>query len=118
MRLQTEIPGTNLLYREPRNHIPQLLRDEYRDTHDGDAYGQCMAFWFAIADILESESTIGAPAEWEFRQSPCGADTDSYPYQIIKPLLDSGALTIADLEHFGNVLQRLRNWCAIAGVDY
>ncbi len=99
--------------RDTRNPIIEYLRDGF---DFGDIHGSTMACLFAIADVLTEIGTV--PESWEFRQSPFGADTESWEYQaILEAMRDEGA-TLEDLEHAAKVFERLDRLNRLTGKSY
>lgn len=96
--------------RPTRNPILETMRDSF---DGGDPWGSTMEWWFAIADY--TTDTYGdTPAEWEFRQSPCGSNEDAYAFQQLDDLRPSEA----QLLHAGNVLSRYAAQLKLAEMDY
>jgi hypothetical protein len=105
---------TWLAARPTRNPVIETVRD----TFDGyDAWGSTMEWWFAIADVIAGIDASQIPSEWEFRQSPMGADIESYAYQEIVATMCSGA-TLEDLLAAGNILFRYAAQLKLEGMDY
>lgn len=101
--------------RKTRNPIIETMRDSF---DGGDPWGSTMEWWFAIADVITEIDPSQVPSAWEFRQSPFGANTDSYAYQeIIDTMRDEGAV-LEDLLNAGNVLTRYATQLKLAGMDY
>lgn len=101
--------------RPTRNPIIERLRDSF-DSYD--MYGSTVSVLFAIADVLTEIDPGLVPAEWEFRQSPFGSDTEDYNYQvIIEAMRDDGA-TLEHLEHAAKVFERLDRLNRLTGLEY
>ena len=94
--------------------INPILKKEYKLTSDGDAWGNCMQWLFAIGDHLTFNTNIPVPAEWEFRPSPLGADDDSYVFQFLR----EDHVAADDVLSFGHSLIRLRDILQSQGRDY
>lgn len=100
--------------RETRNPVIERMRDSF---DGGDPWGSTMEWWFALADVISGIDASQIPSEWEYRQSPMGADTDSWAYQeIISEVCDG--VTLEDLLHAGAVLTRYASMLKLAGMDY
>lgn len=100
--------------RPTRNPIIEALRDGFDDY---DMYGSTVGVLFAIADVMTETDGCAVPAEWNFRQSPFGADTEDWNYQAIVSAIADGA-TLEDLEHAGRVFFRLDHLNRLTGIDY
>lgn len=105
---------TWLAARPTRNPIIERMRDSF---DGGDAWGSTMEWWFALADVITGIDASRIPSEWEYRQSPMGADIDSYAYQEIIAVVCDGA-TIDDLLHAGEILTRYAAQLKLEGMDY
>lgn len=101
--------------RPTRNPILETMRDSF---DGGDPWGSTMGWCFAIADVVTEIDASQVPSEWEFRQSPMGANTEAYEYQeILETMRDSGA-SLYDLIDAGNVLTRYAAQLKLAGMAY
>lgn len=89
------------------------LQQAYRETRDGDAWGNCMQWLFALADYM-SDRGVGVPPEWQYRPGLGGADTDSYVYQSLAEIAPSDT----DLQTFAAVMWRLRGILEARGLSY
>lgn len=94
--------------------INKVLKDEYKLTNDGDPWGNCMQWLFAVCDYLTFETDECVPNEWHFRASPCGSDEKSYVFQSLKEL----SLPDQEILEFGKVLIRLRDILEKKGLSY
>jgi len=94
--------------------INETLKNEYKLTNDGDAWGNCMQWLFAICDYLTFETDECIPDEWQFKASPLGADDESYVFQSLKEL----SLPAREILEFGKVLIRLRDILEHKGLSY
>lgn len=92
----------------------QDLCHEFRLTNDGDSWGTCMAWLFAIADYQMFELDVGPDPQWEFRPSPMGPNTESFEYQALVELEPAQDV----LERFGASLWRLSSILKEHGKDY
>lgn len=100
--------------RPTRNPIVEYLRDGW-DSYD--TYGSTLSCLFAIADVLHDIDPNLVPSEWAFRQSPMGADTESWEYQAILEAMQNGA-TLEHLEHAAKVFERLDRLNRLTGLEY
>lgn len=85
----------------------------FRESHSGDWWGSCMGWMFALADYMV-ESGLEVPVDWEFHQSPFGADKDAYEYLELEAI----APDIESMKKFGRVLWRLHDKLKFLGRDY
>ena len=92
----------------------ETLKHEFRATNDGDAWGNCMQWLFAICDYLTFETDECVPDEWHFKPSPFGAYEESYVFQSLKQL----SLPDREILEFGKVLIRLRDILEHKGLSY
>jgi len=90
------------------------LKQEMRLTHDGDAWGNTMGWWFAVADELNTRDPALVPAHWEFRPSPLGPsnDPDAYETYVVEEAPTKALIA------FGNILTRYAQRLRRAGLDY
>jgi hypothetical protein len=95
-----------------------ILKNEYKLTNDGDAWGNCMQWLFAICDYLTFETDECIPDEWKFRASPMGANEDCFCYQSLRHFAFEQEITDADVLEFGKVLIRLRDILERKGLSY
>jgi len=93
--------------------LNKTLKQEYKMTYDGDAWGSCMRWLFAICDFLEFNRS-GTPDHWQYRPSPMGADEEDSSYQF---LMDS-EIPHEEIVEFGNCLIRLRDILEKKGESY
>ena len=94
--------------------INPILKHEYKLTSDGDAWGNCMQWLFAIGDHLTFNTDTPVPDAWEFRPSPLGPDEDSFVYQF----LQEDHVPAGEVLSFGHALIRLRDILQAQGRDY
>jgi len=90
------------------------LKTHFQLSNDGDQWGNCMQWLFAVCDYITFEKDECVPDEWQFKPSPLGADEDDFNYQTLKEL----NITSKDALHFGNLLVRLRDLLQRKGLDY
>ena len=88
------------------------LKAEFAITNDGDIYGNCMAWWFAVADVLYFERDGAVPDEWEFNPGAAQEPEDTYHVEVCREA------STDDLIAFGDRMKRLRTICAKRGWDY
>ena len=88
------------------------IKCEFRLGNDGDTWGTCSAWLFAVADALTFHFDESVPDDWGFRPSPMGADEDSHEYQFLI-CCDCSAVI-----EFGDMLWRLRGILKSQGRDY
>lgn len=99
------------------NPVLDYARDDYYPGCD--VWGVATAWQFAIADYL-TDLRATVPAEWEYRQSVCGADTESPEYRAI----EDATLNLGDEEvieyllHAGRVFDHLTNVSRLTGRSY
>lgn len=101
--------------RPTRNPVLETMRDSF---DGGDAWGSVMEWWFALADVITDIDATQIPSEWEFRQSPFGADTEAYAYNAILETMRDDGVTLETLLHAGKVLTRYAAQLKLAGKDY
>ena len=97
------------------------LRFEFNTAYSGDAWGEAMSWWFAIAELLyHAGETL--PDEWQFRDSPMHAADgwmpEGYTEETLCELLDEGYCTLDDIKTFGEVINRWAGLLKAAGLDY
>ena len=92
----------------------ETLKHEFRATNDGDPWGNCMQWLFAICDYLTFETDECIPDAWQFRPAMGGADEESYVFQSLKEL----SLPDQEILEFGKVLIRLRDILEHKGLSY
>jgi len=99
---------------EDRTAYAALRAEMAADSGDGDPWGWCMGWWFAIAGTLHDRGET-VPAAWHYRPSPFGGvDPDDFNASLIAEL----DTTSPALVHAGNVLSRYAERCRRAGRDY
>ena len=89
------------------------LRNDFRQTSDGDGFGNCMAWLFACAIELDIRGD-DVPEAWQYRAGAAGShhEPDCY-YAECLSTFDSD--TIAE---FGNILSRYQSKLHAAGKTY
>lgn len=90
------------------------LQNEFKATNDGDHWGNCMQWLFAVCDYLTFETDEIVPDEWQFKPSLFGANEDDYNYQTLKEL----DVPSEDVLHFGSLLIRFSELLKRKGLDY
>jgi hypothetical protein len=90
------------------------LQNEFKATNDGDHWGNCMQWLFAVCDYLTFETDEIVPDEWQFKPSLFGANEDDYNYQTLKEL----DVPSEDVLHFGSLLIRFSEMLKRKGLDY
>lgn len=98
--------------------INETLKNEYKLTNDGDHWGNCMQWLFAICDYLTFETDECIPDEWKFRPAMGGANEDCYCYQSLRHFAFEQFITSKDVLEFGRVLIRLRDILEHKGLSY
>ena len=93
------------------------LKAEYRAISDGDARGDCMGWWFRIADEIEfKREALEVPDAWRFRPSPMGsvydAEEGDYVCEALREASDDAVM------RFGELMHRLARALRHAGKDY
>lgn len=89
------------------------LRSSYRDFSDGDEWGNCISWLFAIADWCTDHTDDYPPEEWEFKQGVSGSDKDDPKYQELEAVDNAAAI-----KEFGDKLFVLRSKLIKQGKDY
>lgn len=84
------------------------LKNDFRLHNDGDIYGTCMAFWFAVCGEMQARG-LDVPADWGFRGS---RDLESYEAEIMINATDEA------LQQFGDIMARVYSICKARGLDY
>lgn len=91
------------------------LKSEFRLTADGDDWGNCMHWWFTIADEIHfNRETISVPSSWKYTPSPLGLSND--PDDIV-------TRAVAEAENdslmkFGHLMNRYAHFLEHLGKDY
>ena len=111
----TEAVERWLSARPTRNVVIEYLRDGF---DFGDMYASTVGVLFAIADVITEIDPALVPSEWEFRQSPFGADTDAPEYQAIIEAMRNDGATLEDIEFAGRVFSRLDSMNRATGLEY
>lgn len=83
-----------------------------------DPWGTSMSWHFALCDVMVEWAPPYPPADWKFRQAMAGPDTESFAYQELTSLMESGELSSTDLLRIGNVLHRYEAMLDRAGRSY
>ena len=88
------------------------LKCEFRFGNDGDSWGACMAWLFAIADALTFHFDETVPSDWGFRPSPMGPDEDQHECQFLICCEPEAVI------EFGDMMWRLRGILKSQGRSY
>lgn len=95
----------------------------YNLSFDGDEWGNCQAWRFAIAHLLHHMDRC--PDEWQYVHGLCYADGLSYledvgddTEQDIMDMLRAGLVNVLDLIEFGTMLNNLRDILELENKDY
>lgn len=105
----------------PSTEGGRALAFEYSLTSDGDEWGDCMAWFFAVAHVLHHSSMEPIPAGWQYRHAPgCSSlyPLDGYEEEILVSLWDDGTIDEYDLIEFGNALSALDDALKAEGKNY
>ena len=94
--------------------INEDLKTEFQSSNDGDHWGNCMQWLFAVCDYLTFETDERVPDNWHFKPSPFGANEDDFNYQTLKEL----DVPSKDVLHFGRLLVRFSELLKRKGLDY
>lgn len=80
---------------------------------DGDEWGWCLGWLFAVCDTLLFDRNEEVPAHWEFRPSPMGKSSDDeWRDEVL------GDMSNSQLLYVGEVLHRYSNNLRRMGKDY
>lgn len=101
--------------RPTRNAVLETMRDTF---DSGNAWGSVAAWHFAICDVIGEIDPDQVPEEWQFRQSPFGADTEAYEYSAVIETMAGDGVVLDDLIRAGNILHRYATQLRLAGLDY
>lgn len=91
------------------------LRDEFKASSSGDAWGDVMGAWFRVADSLYFHHGRDTPAEWKFRPSPMGRADDPSDDDFAAMCDEADP---DELLKFGMVLDRAADHLRSKGLDY
>lgn len=87
--------------------------------HDGDEWGLCMSWFFAVAHTLYHLDEV--PAEWQYSHGLCDGDMrdpDEFEESEIAYLMVENLVTVEDLINFGHFLDHWSDELREAGKDY
>ena len=86
-------------------------------SHDGDSWGQCMMFSFAIAGCLYRHGTV--PDEWEFKPGLSEAQPPiEWPDIEIESVYQDDKINLNELTNTGNIFIRYANIFRTQNKDY
>jgi hypothetical protein len=89
------------------------LKAEFRMTGDGDDWGNCLQWWFIVAEEIALHRDVAIPDSWEYQQGLGEQnDPDDYRTEIVRDATD------AQLLAFGALLMRYARVLKHAGKDY
>jgi hypothetical protein len=104
---QTAALAANAAKGESQVKIPASFRQAWKESDDGDKWGNCQQWRFTLADALTTKGHRPA----QFRPSPSGPETDWSYFMVLR-------YSTATLKHLWAVLERLANIHRAAGRDY
>lgn len=91
------------------------LKCEFRLTADGDDWGNCINWWFTIADEIHfNRENLCVPASWKFKSSSLGSSNDP-------DAMETSAVVAADdesLMKLGALIDRYARLLRHLGKDY
>ena len=94
------------------------IKNLWAISHDGDDWGQCMSFWFAIAGTVYRHNGI-TPREWQFTPGLSADKTPTeWPDSEIDAMFTNDEITMNDLVKSGNVFARYANILKAQGTAY
>lgn len=99
------------------------LRGLYVLGDQGDPWGTCSGFLFALAEVIHHDTDCDVPSEWKFSDSPMHTtawdreDVD-WPESEIQDMQWYGECSANDMIAFGNVLIRYGHFLKSIGRDY
>ena len=87
-------------------------------SHDGDNWGQCMSFHFAIAGtIYRNDGNV--PAEWQYKPGLFTYEPPKeWPDNEIETMLTDNDVTMPELIEAGNIFSRYSDILKAQGQDY
>lgn len=97
------------------NPVFEMMR---HDDLRHDPWGTSLSWHFAVCELMLEWAPPDPPAEWGFRQAMGGPETDSFPYQEIEAMIESGQLDPNELLSIGQVLHRYEAMLERAGRSY
>lgn len=87
-------------------------------SHDGDDWGQCMAFRFAIAGTIYRNGG-DIPQSWVYQPGVFEAEPpQDWPEVEIEEMFQSGLISMEDLIQAGEVFKRYSDILEAQGKDY
>ena len=91
------------------------LKSDFRLTSDGDDWGNCLHWWFTIADEIHfNRENLCVPESWRFKPSPCGPsnEADRWETTAVREADDDS------LMQFGHLVNRYARLLKHLGKDY
>ena len=88
------------------------LKQEYRQGHDGDSWGNATIWLFDICATLHNGG-VDIPADWEYRPAAVDLQDVSEHLEHTLSFCDTGTLL-----EFGQLLHRLQGMLIAAEKDY
>jgi hypothetical protein len=99
--------------------VKPALLDLFDETADGDEWGNCLGWHFAVAHVLYHFDEV--PSEWQYNHGLCDDDmrdpASNDEAELIYLMEDCG-ITTDDLVSFGNMLNNLHDILIHEGKDY
>ena len=91
------------------------LKSDFRMTSDGDNWGNCLSWWFTIADeIYFNRENLRVPESWRFKPSMCGPSNEANRWETIA-VLEADDVS---LMKFGHLISRYASLLKHLGKDY
>ncbi len=88
---------------EPSIGVRELMA-EMNIGADGDDWGLCLSWHFAVCDVLYHMNE-DIPAEWQYRHGlGCTGEDDDYQTAVTRDMVDDGTVSVKDLIDFGQFL--------------
>ncbi len=100
--------------------VNETLIDLFDSTEDGDEWGDCMGWFFAVAHVLYHLDEV--PVEWDYNHGLCldydPTDSKDYDEAELQYLMAEELVTVQDLVEFGNTLNNVYYTLIEQGKDY
>lgn len=87
------------------------LKHEFKMSCDGDAWGNCMDYAFALCDVL-IDMGYQPPDYWKFKQGVGGTDSEAFGYEVL------AMYNIDELLYFSKILYHYKNYLERKGKSY